>query len=137
MANANNNKGVDIAKLLAIANTQTSTRKANSAKLYTDGKLNIAVGSGVDSGKRYTAKIANNTLLLYSDANGKRKANNKGVDGVIVGITAKLAKQTAYQNAVKYGKMGDSCKDYTIQHQTLDGVDYMIIDLLEYSDGKK
>ena len=131
-ANADAKAKYNIAELLQIANTQTATRTADTAKLYTDGKINFAVGSGVEDGKRYTAKIANQTLLLYADKDGKRKAHAKGTDGVIVGITAKLAKMDDYQTAVEHGKIGDTCDDYTVEHQTADGIDYIIIDLAEH-----
>ena len=145
--NGNNNKGnntdgtIDIAKLLSIANNTDTTRDADTCRIYGE-KINFSIGSGIEKGKRYIAKIANNTAIVFADEKGT-KASSKG-DGVLLSIKAKWRQSDCYKNAVIYGKKSDgNCKDYHVQHEKYDGSDYTIIDLLQHApkgsakDGEK
>ena len=125
--------GVDIKALLELAkDTDTDTRTTDTIKLYAD-KLNVAKDSGVVVGTKYSVKVGGDTLIIYADTDGSTKGSKKGSDGVMLSLKKVVKNNTIYKNAVKVGKSGGSCKDYTITHQTTDGVDYMLIDLKEHT----
>lgn len=123
---------IDIKSLLALAqDTDTDTREADTIKLYAD-KLNMALNSGVEVGTRYSVKVGGDTLIIYADTKGNTKASPKGNNGVMLSLKKAVKNNTAYMEAVKVGKVGGNCKDYTVKHEEADGVDYMLIDLKEF-----
>lgn len=140
-ANANKPK-FNVAELLKLADTQANangTRKANTCRLYESGRINIANGSGIVAGTNYTAKIADSTLIIYADANSKRKANAKtNSSDVLFNLVAELRKRTAYQTAVANSKVAGckEFKDYDIITQTVADADYYIIDLNQHAQTK-
>lgn len=130
----------DITALLKLADEQANAngkRKPNTCRLYESGRINFVDGSGIIAGINYTAKIADSTLIIYADVNGKRKANLKtNSTDVLFNLTAELRKRTAYQTAVENSKTDGSKEfaDYDVVKQTVDGVDYYIVDLLQHAD---
>ena len=134
---ANNGNKVDVAELLRIATTTSTQRVQNTCKIYAD-KLNFACNSGVENGKRYACKVANNTMLVYADKNGNKAGNKLDGNGNVAGIlfaTGKAKHSKEYRQAVKNSKVDGSKEfaDYTITKQTSNGVVYLIIDLQEHA----
>lgn len=133
--NNGKNKALDVQALLHMASVQQSTRTCNTCRLYAD-KLNFALHSGIDDGKRYACKVADYTMLLYADDNGN-KASNKGDDAVVM-ATGKAKHNKQYLQAFNNGKNASgTCLDYDVQHITSNNIDYIIIDLLQYADDKQ
>lgn len=123
---------VDIQALLKLANENTvENRVENTIKLYQD-KLNIALNSGVENGVKYSVKVGGSTLIIYQDENGTTHASVKGKTGLMLSLNASVKNNTIYKNAVKNGKMGKTCKDYTITHNENEGVDYLLVNLNEH-----
>lgn len=124
--------GVDIKALLALASaSDTTDRVVDTIKLYQD-KLNIATDSGVVVGSKYSVKVGGSTLIIYQDSKGTTKASGKGKQGIMLSLNASVKNNLAYKQGVKLGKSGKTCKDYTVVHNTTDGVEYLLIDLKEY-----
>lgn len=135
----NQTKPLNIKALLKLADEQENangTRKPNTCRLYESGRINIADGSGIVANVNYTAKIADATLIIYADKNSKRKANQKtDSKDVLFNLVAELRKRETYQTAVANSKVDGNkeFKDYTITAQTVDGVDYYIVNLNEHA----
>ena len=125
--------GVDIKALLQLASaTDTTDRVVDTIKLYQD-KLNIATDSGVEVGSKYSVKVGGSTLIIYKDNNGSTTASSKGKQGIMLSLNKSVKNNSAYKQGVKLGKSGKTCKDYTVVHNTTDGVEYLLIDLQEYN----
>ena len=130
--------GINLAELLTLADKQaeqTAERKPNTAKLYASGRINFADGGYIKDDTKYTAKIADSTLILYEDANAKRKTNRKtDSTDILYNLVADLRKRNAYTQAVENSKTDGSkvFKDYTITKQELNAKEYYLIDLTEH-----
>ncbi len=138
--------GVDIKALLKLATTTSGGgRVADTIKLYQD-KLNIAPNSGVVVGSKYSIKVGGSTLIIYADSvNGTTTASAKtttdssdtsdssDTNNIMLSLNKAIKNNTIYKRAVVDGKCGKTCKDYTITRQTTDGVEYILVDLLEYA----
>lgn len=125
--------GVDIQALLKLASaTDTTDRVVDTIKLYQD-KLNIATDSGVVVGSKYSVKVGGSTLIIYQDNKGTTTASSKGKQGIMLSLNKSVKNNLAYKQGVKQGKTGKTCKDYTVVHNTSNGVEYLLIDLQEYT----
>lgn len=130
--------GINLAELLTLADKQaeqTAERKPNTAKLYASGRINFADGGFIQNNTKYTAKIADSTLILFADESAKRKTNRKtDSTDILYNLTADLRKREAYTQAVENSKTDGSkvFADYTITKQELNGTDYFLIDLAEH-----
>lgn len=130
--------GINLAELLTLADKQaeqTAERKPNTAKLYASGRINFADGGYIKDDTKYTAKIADSTLILYEDESAKRKTNRKtDSTDILYNLIADLRNREAYTQAVENSKTDGSkvFKDYTITAQELDGKEYYLIDLAEH-----
>lgn len=130
----NTSGGVDIKALLKLVETSGNgeTRVENTVKLYKD-KLNVAVNSGVETGVKYSVKVGGETLIIYEDKKGNTTGGEKGKTGVMLSLNKAVKNNACYIKAVKQGKIGKTCKDYDITTETSDGVEYMLVDLAQYS----
>lgn len=129
----------NIAELLQIADLQmqqTQTRTPNTCRLYESGRINIAPNSDIVADTKMSAKIADNTIILYTDADAKRKTNAKTNSAdVLYNLVSVIRKSQAYKDAVANSKVA-GCKeflDYTITKQTYKDADYYMIDLQEHA----
>ncbi len=134
-----NQTNINLAELLELADTQaeqTAERKPNTARLYASGRINFADGGYIKTDTKYTAKIADSTLILYADESAKRKTNTKtDSTDILFNLSADLRKRNAYTQAVENSKQ-DGFKtfaDYSVIKQELNGTDYFIIDLAEHA----
>lgn len=134
----NKTQTLNLAELLTLADTQaeqTAERKPNTARLYASGRINFADGGYIKTDTKYTAKIADSTLILYADESAKRKTNTKtDSTDILFNLSADLRKRNAYTQAVENSKQ-DGFKtfaDYSVIKQELNGTDYFIIDLAEH-----
>lgn len=131
---------LNLAELLELADvqmSQTQTRTPNTCRLYESGRINIAPNSDIVADTKMSAKIANNTIILYADADAKRKTNAKTNSAdVLYNLVSVIRKTDAYKNAVANSKVAGYKEflDYTITKQTLDDNDYYLIDLLEHTN---
>lgn len=136
----NTMNNLNIKELLSLADNQAVAEKErtpNTCRLYREGKINIASGSNIEVGVAYTAKIADNILIIYADERSSKKANyrTKTSSDIAFCIGKALANRNSYQKAYELGAVdGDkSLKSYDIMTKTLDGIDYHLIDLNQYA----
>lgn len=133
---------INIKALLKLAQEEEKTdgiRKPHSVRLYSSGRLNFTPDAGIENGKHYTAKIAQNTLFLYEDKGSKRKASIKtNSTDILFNLVADLRKRTAYAEAVENGKTDGNreYKDYEVKTHEEEGATYFIINLAEHAEAK-